>query len=122
MIEARELFVGAKVLAFKGMVCEVEEIRSKTVFFKEGATGVKFENLEPIPLSEEWLLRAGFKYKPMVGYWHFGTNPTTQDYYVVLCKNPQGFFYKNTGHPIKYVHQLQNLVALLTGQELEFKD
>ncbi|MBA9078334.1 hypothetical protein [Rufibacter quisquiliarum] len=117
MIEARELFVGAKVLAFKGMVCEVEEIRSKTVFFKEGATGVKFEDLNPIPLTEEWLLRAGFERN-----WEY-TSVVYEKSCMQLEWNGYHWTDGNDGFivGVKYVHQLQNLYYCLVGEELIFK-
>lgn len=75
---------------------------------------------EPIPLTEEWLLRFGF-YKPAYSWigdkFHLSE---WDDYPLNWCVA----FNKNNAilvDKLKYVHQLQNLYFALTGQELEIK-
>lgn len=81
---------------------------------------------KPIPLTPEWLERAGFE-KKVDGFistkWHIGINPVTQDYLfdVTWLSNFDRPFYRNGHFKIDYVHQLQNLYFALTGTELEFK-
>lgn len=75
---------------------------------------VNIKDAKPIPLTEEWLVRFGFKY---YGYWK---------YWQIKCENrlkiypwKNGFDYRGTHHfEIKHVHQLQNLYFALTGEEL----
>lgn len=86
-------------------------------------------NSNPIPLTEEWLIKFGFE-----EYIDFGRKTGNFDK-VPLC----GFTYSintnkvmimhkgnNISHwldiQIKYVHQLQNLYFSLTGEELEVKN
>jgi hypothetical protein len=74
-------------------------------------------NAKPIPLTEEWLLKFGFKY-----------NEDSQENEVykngiillLLRRNPIRFTLLTTVFSIKlqYVHQLQNLYFALTGEEL----
>lgn len=65
------------------------------------------ENLYPIPLTEEWLLRLGIKDsdKRSLGIWNNGAA-----------------IYFDYGDEkslkLNYVHQLQNLYYALTGEEL----
>jgi hypothetical protein len=74
--------------------------------------------LEPIPLTEEWLLKLGFKNNSMNTY-----NILLQGFLleynlqhnVVDAVNKVHF---NLNIPVKYVHQLQNLYFALTGEEL----
>jgi len=79
----------------------------------------------PIPLTEEWLLKFGFKQR-------MGSvsNPTKcytskiMDFYFYKNGNTRLFmvrkdFDKNI--PIEYVHQLQNLHFALCGEELGLK-
>jgi hypothetical protein len=74
---------------------------------------------EPIPLTEEWLLKFGFE---------FHTNANCQNFYYAkdafICiradEDFEWFRYYNGDfyHELKYVHQLQNLYFALTGEEL----
>lgn len=76
--------------------------------------------LEPIQLTEEWLLKFGFAWRGLNE--KFLTKYTPCGKAVVNSKN--GFF-KLAGVTIeveiKFVHQLQNLYFALTGEELTFK-
>lgn len=72
------------------------------------------EFLQPIPLTEEWLVKFGWEKS---GEWFY------MDYYEM---NLNGIFNPSDAHytihnDIKYVHQLQNLYFALTGEELKIK-
>ena len=73
---------------------------------------------EPIPLTEEWLLKFGFK-KGEGGYIDrtFFLNGVIC---VFIINSSFNFYYKNI--LLKSVHQLQNLYFALTGEELTIKD
>ena len=86
-----------------------------------GASGC-VSNPKPVPLTEDWLIKFGFKKKKQPGRLY--------DYYYYL----NGFYYsfidfhnivyKNKsleGVELKHVHQLQNLYFALTGEELKIK-
>ena len=62
----------------------------------------------PIPLTEEWLLKFGFK--PFVKDWSL--------HGVVIHTRKRGFVLRKSVPIIQYVHQLQNLYFALTGEEL----
>ena len=71
---------------------------------------------KPILLTEEWLLKLGFK-KDKVDETYYNGN-----FQIML---PYFFQYKTSliDHIIvKYVHQLQNIYFALTGEELELKN
>jgi hypothetical protein len=77
--------------------------------------------LKPITLTEEWLIKFGFiewDYKQFQSPYYSGSH------YVIKTGIPSPFNYmvndKLIMH-IKYVHQLQNIYFLLTGQELKIK-
>jgi len=82
---------------------------------------------EPIPLTEEWLLKFGFENKEskiyflMVNKWGFAIG---SDGSYGLYNNQdawnRGESFSNR-ETIDYVHQLQNLYFALTGEELEIK-
>jgi hypothetical protein len=67
---------------------------------------------EPIPLTEEWLLKFGFE--------EWDKNAWQKGFDLSIHKIDSIFWYNNNGINvlIKYVHQLQNLCFALTGEEL----
>ncbi len=98
------------------------------------------KDFEPIPLTEEWLLKFGFKVKDRK------SNLDTDIFYIPTFEIDYCLFYADfrldyglyveyTDSPfpeddeklypitfgIKYVHQLQNLLYSLTGEELTIK-
>ena len=75
---------------------------------------VSIKDTEPIPLTEEWLVKFGFvKDKLEVGLYHFN------DLEIFL---PNYFTWKTQFiNNIKHVHQLQNLYFALTNEELTIK-
>jgi len=79
-------------------------------------------NIEPIPLTEEYLLKFGFEKRNegTSDAWHIGMNPVTHDWLfdLVWIKGYQYPFYRNGLFMIKSVHQLQNLYYAMTGEEL----
>lgn len=109
-------------------IFEIGEIRTDLVYFKGFHTGEYCSSLQPIPLTEEWLLKLGFI--PDRGML-FELPIHIQK----KCKEDNGFkksaFFFNkredlnswmdcqTRVCVKYVHQVQNLVYALTGEELE---
>jgi hypothetical protein len=82
---------------------------------------------EPIPLTEDWLLKFGFKNKykepSEVFELNIGNNNIIIDLYELLQSTylEHRNFAINIGK-LKYVHQLQNLYFALTGEELEIKE
>ena len=111
--------------------CETELI----YFTRDGERGAK-----PIPLTEEWLLKFGFKKYPNC------RDTFRQEYYdsfqlvidehtIISFSIPIGYndnircnydkLYrseeKKQSYRVKHIHQLQNLYFALTGEELTFK-
>ena len=77
---------------------------------------------KPILLTKEWLLKFGFrKYNDFVGHWYL----KDYDYSVInlhgkyTCFACDGDIKYQLKANIRYVHQLQNLYFVLTGDELE---
>lgn len=88
--------------------------------------------VRPIPLTEEWLLKFGFR-----KYYYLDENRSESYGYIksydhIILKefdngwglmtnhdinNRQAF-----GEPIRYIHQLQNIYFALTGEELKIID
>jgi hypothetical protein len=75
----------------------------------------------PIPLTEEWLLKFGFEYRKEIlfdGWYSKLINYNS----IRIFKDENGFFkYYSSITNIHYVHQLQNLFYCLCGKELTLK-
>jgi hypothetical protein len=95
-------------------VGSIEE-RGFTVQNDEETTWIEAEEFEPIPLTEEWLLKFWFISNPYEDRYEKGSIH-------IECIKTKGETYlwiENMPH-IKYVHQLQNLYFALTGEELTY--
>jgi hypothetical protein len=73
------------------------------------------KEFEPILLTEEWLVRLGLERSKLLGYYYVGNISVNKD--MLCCVGDYG---GELPH-IKYVHQLQNLIHALTGEELIIK-
>jgi hypothetical protein len=71
----------------------------------------EWSHVEPIPLTEEWLVKFGFK--PLVKDWQIKG--------LIIHARKRGFVVNNRIPILKTVHQLQNLYFALTGEELTLK-
>jgi len=129
-MKATELRIGNYVDITKCTEDPIEEIMyyekvtsvEQRFIGSQSSTGNLAEFIDPIPLTEEWLLRFGFKESKTF----FGHNSFEKDGYH-LIKNGKYFEFLVIGSSvilakIKYVHKLQNLYFALMGEELEMKD
>lgn len=85
---------------------------------------IAFDDFHPIPLTEEWLLKFGFKKMTNFKSPHFDKYPIEVCFDGVKPLVTLEFDSTVTGYysydcPIEFVHQLQNLFSALTGEELE---
>jgi len=94
-----------------------------------GVEGYKSENvsinsISPIPLTEEWLARFGYrKIEDKANVLHYKLTMSSGKF---LCIKPDGYMwidgygddFIDIDIAIKHVHQLQNLYFALTGKEL----
>ena len=64
-----------------------------------------------IELTEEWLVKFGFKKFKNYNDWSIGG--------FIIHGRKRGFVFRKSVPVVKYVHQLQNLHFALTGKELE---
>ncbi len=96
-------------------------------FINQKYDGIKnswcvFKIINPILLTEEWLLNLGFKKDNKLNYvFHFEFNEGYEEITVELYKGGENDFYfrGNILHnDLKYVHQIQNLYFALTQREL----
>ncbi len=128
-MRANELRIGNKINTEYG-ICTIQEIDIVNVevysgdFPDEGCKVWKHDEITSILLTEEWLIKCGFKlisdtigdYQPIKSF-ELGYIELTYG-----VTNDKDAFCTTIGDidisPIKYVHQLQNLHFALTGNEL----
>ena len=136
MIKPNEVRKG-NLVEYDGRVFVIDTIAEvfPTLNTTEFGIGVvDWNNIRPIPLSEDWLLKMGFVRHDdgsVSAQFSYGVNPVTHDYLIYLkwikdYENDyslKGFpFFLNGHFEITSVHQLQNLTHSLTGEELTIKN
>ena len=109
-LKAKELRIG-NYLNYQGKIIKVEGIHNRTIYHSDrqfDQVGVeKYITFEPIPLTEEWLLRFGYTEKDLSqGKIIKGRNG---GYIITTLSNKEIF----------YVHKLQNLYYELKDNELK---
>lgn len=87
-----------------GGVCRIKNL----VDFMTAVELLETNSIKPIPLTEEWLLKLGFK--------RFCKDFSKKG--VIIHTRERGYVLRKSVPIIKTVHQLQNLYFTLTGEEL----
>jgi hypothetical protein len=83
---------------------------SESDWYALGECTLSLDDIEPIPLTEEWLLRLGFNGWDKGNFTMVLSNGNFIEFGYVIAKN------------IKHVHQLQNLYFALTNEELTIQN
>lgn len=104
-------------------VCEIEAITRLGVQYnsetKQGTCSM--DNLEPIVLTEEWLLNLGFEKIFDSSFFNL-ILPHKYKVYISISLELESYQVCQSGNGFsidaKYVHQLQNLYYSLTGNEI----
>jgi hypothetical protein len=126
MLKSRELRIGNLVWSNDGHYERLEDVvkgieltRLMTKYGK--TTYIPIENIEPIPLTEEWLLKFGFRKE---NNFFFIDDYCIEQYLDTGIWKFSLYTFEDTWHfidkSIQYVHSLQNLIFCLTGRELQF--
>ena len=108
-MKAKELRIGNLMIKLGKQI----NISIPDLMFIEG--GKYAYHYKQILLTEEWLIRFGFRKDKDNVTWHLN-----QGLWVIQNVGMYLAFGSNKWQ-IKYVHQLQNLYFALTGQELELR-
>ena len=134
MINARELRIGNWVRhkatwSYRNDIKEPVEFDFQIEmndFYKDGECTIMLDSdIEPIPLTEEWLIKFGFfrHHKDYANDVIYLKNVVDSKEFEWGCyPNELGSGIQiNNRKLLKYVHQLQNLYHALTGTELTLK-
>ena len=130
-MKANELRIG-NLVKYAEIVMRVTSISAQIVTLKRRSITVTahIDKIEPIALTEEWLLKFGFKQSEYEEQCYCLSGLDLKWGYRYLENEPNwhyGHDYEHGGgmsclwQPIKFVHQLQNLYFALNGEELEIR-
>ena len=121
-LKEKELRMGNHI-EFDSKIFTVKEIRDKsiTVIGRNGYSQLSIIYVNPIPLTEDILVKLGFEIENdnLFDDWSVFTKGNLAIYY---DSSKDRFIYLETSIQIKHVHQLQNLYFALCGEELTFKN
>ena len=99
----------------EAIVCDITQTG---ININHGYSTISINELKPIPLTEEWLLKFGFE-NDNIEWWNGIISIGIYKDGLFYC--PTGQAYIRKGNEIQNVHTLQNLYFALTGEELTFK-
>ena len=120
MMKANEFRLGNLVKCPEGFG-QVTQIQDREVLVVD-EIGYIMEEIKPIPLTEEWLLKFGFeKIERDDCCWYTLLIPSKYDFNILWDKGDSANGMSIEDYPVKckHVHQLQNLYFALTGEELK---
>jgi len=120
-MEARELRIGNYVqtpLKIIQIIVSVSEGECEIDGSEFGKSYFDVDDLEPVSLTEEWLLKFGFDNKEFECNQHIYFFDSPVRFMRRQLNSSRHQFLAN----LEYVHDLQNLFYALTGQELEIKE
>lgn len=113
------------IIAYDGVIATVKCLHYNylTVSFNvsgnEVLSDVKYDKCAGLPLSPAILKKAGFEKNHSELIWK-----GCDDFFIMEYSEVHGYYYTGgegckLSVAIKYVHQLQNIVSSITGQELQ---
>jgi len=116
MIKANELRLGNWVFDPEGEMSTVNAI-GKTNYSLDNFYHGHIDDIKPIPLTEDILLKCGFEFDGLSYIKEYG-----EEYFFYVSYDGESFVISaddsDIGKPFYYLHQLQNLYWCLCGEEL----
>ena len=120
-IDSRDLRLGNLMYDAQNIIREVEAIHPEIIHFKNSGSN-RVEVIKPVSLTDDILLDCGFK--KYGGNYHIElASIKSEIHFEVFRKELVCTVYSSTGclvpSAIKHLHTLQNLIKLLTGNDLD---
>lgn len=124
MIKANELRIG-NLINHKSFQIRIEAITSEMCSVsgleQNRFSALMLDKINPIPLTEEWLLKFGFEKKSDGRFNNYVINAGLRKETNLIQLDDKKYCFEHCKfsiHVIDYVHQLQNLIYAITGEEL----
>jgi len=122
--------IGNLVLDEDGELCMIEQLSSSKIGCFQQVSNIENKsciskkypsNIYAIKLTEEWLIKFGFRKYNLEGYSvHFRyEHPKLHSTVTAIYNSDFSIKLDDVARGIKYVHQLQNIYFALTNKELE---
>jgi hypothetical protein len=120
-MKATELRIGNLVYKYYPSGIEIEAVNEINSYF---VNGIGISAIEPIPLTEEWLVKFGFEEEKdndgvfgfkLKNFWYINEYQFRLSNFI----DTESMVIDNKIH---HIHQLQNLYFALTGEELTIKN
>ncbi len=117
-MKASELRIG-NLITYQGNLITVSGVVNNTIYYENGknfdSNSVSYTPFEPIPLTEDWLLKFGFVNGEKE---HFSFTKNMDLRILGSEADYNGIWFGR----LESVHQLQNLYFALTGEELTVRE
>jgi hypothetical protein len=120
-MKANEFRIGNCVLDNNGNIREIN-IDILSFIQISTTTRLKIIGFEPIPLTEEWLLKFGFEKTEWDNFNSYRLMICNNNYIIVLYSDGNCEVGDIITCKIEYLHQFQNLYFAITGEELKIKE
>lgn len=113
----------SNLIEYKNGVVPIMDITEKQANLR-GEGGLKMNGqilnvtFKGVELTEDWYHKLGFKVSEIIMYPKFSQFYFLKEDAGYFMRTKDGNFYINRMNPIRFVHQLQNLFFVITGEEL----
>ena len=128
MISCYELRLGNRVLVDKNLQ-QVSMITGTAVFTSDAEEGheqvaseYRFEQIEPVPLTDDVLKQCGFVYHDYFKFWQHITTGIRSEMDINSDYDVIDFMRRPIIKKMTSLHQLQNVYFMLKGRELTLYD
>jgi hypothetical protein len=128
MISCNELRLGNRVLVDKNLQ-KVSLITGTTVFtidtgesHEQKVSEQSFEQIEPVPLTDDVLKQCGFVYHDYFKFWQLITSGIRSEMDIDSDYDVIDFMRRPIVKKMASLHQLQNVYFMLKGRELKLYD
>lgn len=126
MIKSTEIRLGNLVFLDDDSIWKVKEVSDRhlrCIPFDKNKIGYTHDDLEcfsPIPLTEEWLIKAGFELEESLYYQNEVKEYYLGNFYINYFPDKNIFSYDSSSRDIESIHHLQNIYYSHILEELTF--
>lgn len=125
-MKADELMIGNYILLCGEVGCITSGFIADYDFSEKNNFGentpIRKEDIAPIPITEEWLLKFGFEKTNRVDFGILRPCYTIFSFALMIRHDSYYFDWIGGNTEVKYIHTLQNAYYILTGEKFTIKE